>query len=124
MAFEDDRLVDGAQGVAGGHVLHADQRGDVAGAHFLDLVALVGVHLHHPPDPLLLAFHRVEHRVAGSQHPGIHAGEGQGADEGVGGDLERQRRERLVVVRMALVVLLFVVRVGALIAGISDGAGR
>ncbi len=112
-AFEDDRLVDGAQGVAGGHVLHADQRGDVAGAHLLDLVALVGVHLHHPPDPLLLAFHRVEHRVAGSQHPGIHAGEGQGADEGVGGDLERQRRERLVVVRMALVVLLFVVRVGA-----------
>src|SRR5690606_32130288 len=68
----------------------ADQRGDVAGAHFLDLVTLVGVHLHHTADALLLALDGVQHGVAGAQDARVHAGEGQGADDGVGGDLGRR----------------------------------
>ena len=47
-------LVDIAQRVAGGDVLQSDRRGDVAGAHFVDFVAVVGVHLHHPSDALFL----------------------------------------------------------------------
>ena len=42
-----------AQRVAGGDVLEADGRGDVAGADFLDLVALVGVHLQQAADALV-----------------------------------------------------------------------
>src|SRR5690606_24771247 len=113
-ALEDDRLLDAAQGVTGGDVLHADQRGDVAGAHFLDLFTLVGVHLHHAADAFLLALDRVDHGVAGGKHAGVHASEGQGTDERVGGDLERQRGERSVVGGDALVDLLGVVRIGAL----------
>ncbi|MCY1272303.1 hypothetical protein D9M70_208790 [compost metagenome] len=120
-AFEDDRLVDGAQGVAGGDVLHADQRGDVTGAHFLDLGAVVGMHLHHAADALLLALHRVEHGIAGVQHAGVDADEGQGADEGVGGDLEGQRGEGFAVVGVAFVLLLRVIRVGAADGGNLGG---
>ena len=50
---------DVAQRLAGGDVLQADRGGDVAGAHFLDLLALVGVHLQQAADALLLAAHRV-----------------------------------------------------------------
>ncbi|MNR35389.1 hypothetical protein D3C85_1532320 [compost metagenome] len=71
------------------------------------------MHLHHAADAFLLALDRVEHGVAGAEHAGVDPGEGQGTDEGVGGDLERQRRERFVVVSVALQVLVFVVRVGA-----------
>ena len=49
----DDRLVRVAQRVAGGRFLQAHGRGDVAGAHFLDLLALVGVHLQDAADALL-----------------------------------------------------------------------
>ena len=90
-----------AERVARGRVLEADGRGDVAGAHFLDLLALVGVHLQQPADALLLALHRVVDRVAGIQHAGVDAEEGELADERVGHDLERERRERLVVVGLA-----------------------
>ena len=91
-----------AQRVAGGHVLQAHAGGDVAGADFLDFFALVGVHLQDPADALLLASDRVVDRVARLQDARIHAHEGQLADERVGHDLERQRRELLVVVGMAL----------------------
>ena len=40
---------------------------------------------------------RHEHRVAGIQRAGVHAEEREVADEGIVEDLERQRRERLVV---------------------------
>ena len=43
-----------AERVAGRDVLEADGRGDVAGADFLDLLALVRVHLQQPADALVL----------------------------------------------------------------------
>ena len=54
-ALERDRLLHVADGLAGNHVLEADHRGDVAGAHFLDFLALVGVHLQQAADALLAA---------------------------------------------------------------------
>lgn len=122
--LEDDRLLDRAEGVTRGDVLHADQRGDVACTALLDLVTLVGVHLHHPTHALLLALDRVDYRVTGRQHTGINTSKGQGTHERVGSDLERQSGERLVITCMTLVDLLFVIRIDALNRGISVGAGR
>src|SRR5690606_26944835 len=96
-ALQNDGLLDVTQGVTGSHVLHADQGGDVTRAQLLDLFAAVGLHLNHTTNALFLALDRVHHRVAGAQHTGVHADEGQGTDEGVGSDLERQSSERLVI---------------------------
>ena len=61
--LEDDRSLSGSQmRVAGRRFAQAHGRGDVAGAHFLDLLALVGVHLQQPPDALLLVLDRVVDR--------------------------------------------------------------
>ncbi len=43
-----------------------DGRGDVAGADFFDLAALVGVHLEQAADALFLALAGIGDRVAGS----------------------------------------------------------
>ena len=53
--LERDRLLHVADGLAGDHVLQADHGGDVAGADFLDFLALVGVHLQQAADALLAA---------------------------------------------------------------------
>jgi hypothetical protein len=98
-----------AQGFARGHVFQAHAGGDVAGQDFLDFFALVGVHLHDTADALLLAADRVVDRVARLQHAGVDAHEGQLADERVGHQLERQRRELLVVVGLACGFLLVLV---------------
>ncbi len=51
--LEHDDLVRVGERLAGGHVFQAHGRGDVAGADFLDLVAVVGVHLQQAADALL-----------------------------------------------------------------------
>ena len=53
-ALQGDDLVWIAQGLTGGDFLEADARGDVAGAHFLDFLALIGVHLQEATDALFL----------------------------------------------------------------------
>ena len=68
-----------AQGVAGGGVLQADDGGDVAGVHGLDILPVVGVHLKDAADALTLLLGGVEHRGAGIQHTGVHTDEGQTA---------------------------------------------
>ena len=98
-----------AQRFAGGHVLQAHAGGDVAGADFVDFHAVVGVHLHDTADALLLAADRVVDAVALGQHARVDAHEGQLADERVGHQLERQRRELLAVVGLAGDRLLVVV---------------
>ena len=81
-----------AQRVAGRRFLQADRRGDVAGADFLDVLALVRVHLQDAADALLAALDRVVDRVARIDDARIHAEEHELADERVGHDLERERR--------------------------------
>src|SRR5690606_475987 len=108
--LQGDDIVDVAQRVAGGDVLQADRGGDVAAQHFLDLVALVGVHLQQAADALLLALDRVVDLVAGVERAGVDPEEGQRADERVGHDLERQSRERFLVADLAEDLLLVLVQ--------------
>lgn len=113
-ANQDDWLGSVAQSLTSGDVLHADQGRDVTSAYFLDLFASVCVHLHHTTHALFLAFNRVDHAVAGGQHARVNANEGQSTHEWVCSDLERQSRERLVVVSMTLHLFFLVIRVGTL----------
>src|SRR4249919_679060 len=108
-ALERDDVVLRAQRVAGGDVLEADGRRDVAAQHFLDLFALVGVHLQDAADALLLRLDRVVDLVAGVERARVDAEEGERAHEGVGHDLERERGERLLVTGNAGGFLLVVV---------------
>ncbi len=100
-ALEDHGLGRIAQRIAGGHVLEAGQRHDVAGIGLLDVLAVIGVHQQHAADALLLVLHRVDQRGAGLHLAGIDAAEGERAHEGIVHDLEGQHRERLVVRRRA-----------------------
>src|SRR6476620_10234317 len=86
--LEDHGLYRIAQGVAGGHVLEARERHDVAGIGLLDVLAVIGVHQQHAADTLLLVFHRIEQSRAGFHLAGINAAEGKRAHEGVVHDLE------------------------------------
>src|SRR6185437_13208985 len=72
-------------------------RDDVAGERFLDVLAMIGMHLQHAADALALILDRVEHGGAGLKDARINPHEGQRADERVGHDLEGERGERLVI---------------------------
>src|SRR3989442_1114160 len=95
--LEDDRVALVAQGVAGLRVLEPDSRGDVAGAHFVDLLALVGVHLQQPPDALPLVLRAVIDVRTRREDARIDPEERQLPDVRIGHDLERERGERLLV---------------------------
>ena len=100
--LEQHRRVRVAQRVAGGRLLEADGGGDGAGGDLLDVLAVVGVHLQQPADPLLAAGRGVEDVGARVELAGVDAEVGQLADERVGHDLEGERREGGVQARLAL----------------------
>ncbi len=99
--FQDDRLLRIAQRVAGAGLLEAGQRDDVARIGLLDVLAVVGVHQQHAADPLLAFAGRVDDAGAARQRARIDAAERDGADIGIVHDLERQQRQRLLVVGLA-----------------------
>ena len=80
--------------------------------------------MHHqqPADPLGAAGGGVEHAAAGGELAGVDAEVGELADEGVDDDLEGERRERGVVVGLAL--LLGGAAVVALLGGHDAGHRR
>ena len=96
--LEDHGVVDIAEGVAGVGLLEADRGGDVAGSDLVDLLARVGVELDDATDALPLVLARVVDVGAGLELAAVDTEEGQLAHEGIGGDLEGQRREGLLVV--------------------------
>src|SRR5690606_25628923 len=96
--LQGDLVVEVAQRLTSGHVFQTHHGGNVTGQYFLDFFAGVGVHLYHAADTFLAVLQRVVHGVAGAERARVHPNEGEGANEGVGGDFERQRREGLVVV--------------------------
>ncbi len=109
-ALERDHRIRIAQRFAGGDLRQTDGGGDVTGTHFINLFAVVGVHLHQAADALLLALDRVVDRVARLHHARVDADEGQLADVLVGHQLERQRRKLLAVVSLTRIRLLLLVR--------------
>src|SRR5881409_2084006 len=98
--LEDDRVALVAQRIAGLRVLEPDGRGDVAGAHLFDLLALIGVHLQQPADALLLVLGAVIDVRAGGEHTRIDPEERQLPHVRIGHDLEGERGERLLVRRL------------------------
>ena len=106
--LEDDLVAGIAQGVARGGVLQTDRCVDVAGGSALNRHFLVGVHLEQLADALLLALGGVDHLRACFHVTGVHADEGELAEERVRSDLEGQCRERLFGGRLAGQFLLFV----------------
>ena len=88
-----------AQRVAGGDALEAGQGDDVAGAGFLHVLAVVGVHQQHAADALLAVLGAVQHAGRRFEHARIDAREGERADERIGHDLEGKRGQRRVVAR-------------------------
>src|SRR4051794_35364764 len=99
--LEADRLVRRRERVARVDRLDAHGRGDVAGVDLLDVLAVVRVHHQDAADALGLARVDVEHARARLEAARVDAEVGELADVGVGGDLERERGERLVVGRRA-----------------------
>ena len=97
--LELDALVGVAQRVAGRRLLEPDRRDDVPGAHDVEVLAVVRVHLEEPAQPLLAVLGRVRDRAALLERPRVDAEVGELADVGVGHDLEGERAERLVVAR-------------------------
>src|SRR5690606_18457087 len=96
-ALQDDRRIKCTQRFTGGDIFHADTRSDIARAYFLDLFAIVGVHLQQTADTLLLAAQGIKHRVAAIEYAGINTNKGQGADKGIRRYLERQCGKWLVI---------------------------
>ena len=99
-----------AQGVAGGDVLEAEPGDDVAGHRDVEVFALVGVHQQDAAEPLALLLGRVVDLFALADLARVDPEVGELAER-VGDDLERQRRERLVV--RAAVDVLVAAHVGA-----------
>ena len=87
-----------AQRVAGARVLEPDRRARCRRRSTSSISSrLLACICSSRPDALALVLGRVVDVAAGFEHARVHAEEGQPADERVGRDLERQRRERLVV---------------------------
>jgi hypothetical protein len=62
--FQDQRMFFGAEGMAGHGLLETRRRHDISRRGLLDLLSLVGVHLHQPADPLPLPFIGVVNRIS------------------------------------------------------------
>ena len=104
--LENDRVLLVAERVAGRGVLQADRRRDVTGIDLRDILAVVGVHQKDAAQTLALALGGVQDGFAGFDRAGIDTEERQTADVGVGHDLEGQSRERLGIVRGAVLDLI------------------
>ncbi len=63
--LKDDGVLLVAEGVTGGGILQADNGGDVAGIHGLNILTVIGVHLQNTADALLLLLGGVEDGGAG-----------------------------------------------------------
>ena len=96
--LEDDGVVRVRERVARVRLAQADGGSDVARGDLVDLLAMVGMQLDDAADALLAILRGVVDVRARAQPPAVDAEEGQLADERVGGDLEGQGGEWLVVI--------------------------
>src|SRR3954451_1659534 len=122
--LEHDRLVLRGQRVAGGGVLQAHHRDDLAGHRERALLALVRVHLVDLADPLAPALDGVQHGAAGFHGARVDADVGELAEVLVRHDLEGQRRERRLGVGIPLDHGVLVAHGVTLDSGDVDRAGQ
>src|SRR5947209_1945553 len=122
--LEHDRLVLRGQRVAGGGVLQAHHRDDLAGHRERALLALVRVHLVDLADPLAAALDGVQHGAAGLHGARVDADVGELAEVLVRHDLEGQRRERRLGVGIPLDHGVLVAHGVTLDGGDVDRAGQ
>ena len=94
------------QRVARGGVFEADCGGDITRVNSIDILAVIGVHLKDAPEALVIVLRGVINGGTRADGAGIHAEEAELANERVGGDLEGEGREGLVVRRMALALFI------------------
>ena len=99
--LEHDRVRAVRERVTGGRLLEAEAGDDVARVHDVDVLALVRVHPQDAADALLAVLRRVVDLGALLELARVDAEVGE-LPVRVGHDLERERRERLVVARLAL----------------------
>ncbi len=98
--FERHVVIFVAQRVAGRDVAQTDERGDVAGINFVDVLALAALNDHEAADALAFARARIVNRVALFQLAGINAEENQLARERVCPKFERERTKFIIVARL------------------------
>ena len=103
--LKDDRSILGAQGVARGGVLQANNGNDVASGASIDVDSLVGVHLQQAADTLVLVLGSVDHVGTGIKLARVHTQVRELTNEGVGHNLEGQSREGSLRVGFAGVFL-------------------
>mmetsp|Transcript_30373 Transcript_30373/g.50840 ORF Transcript_30373/g.50840 Transcript_30373/m.50840 type:complete len:309 (+) Transcript_30373:981-1907(+) len=96
-ALENDGVVGVAKSVASHGVLQSHHGDNITCTGKFHLGSLVGMHLQHSANALGFSFHGVAYIGSCSHNPGVDAGEGQGAHEGVVHDLEGQSRERFLI---------------------------
>src|SRR5258708_10085637 len=91
-----------ADSIAGADVSESHDGADIPSENFLDVFALVGVHLEQAANALMLLCARVQHRLARLELSGEDTDKRQLTVEGIGHDFEGQRREWLLVVSFTL----------------------
>ena len=104
--LEDDRVLLITQRIAGGGVLKADARSDIAGIYAVDILTMVSVHLQNTTQTLALILGSIQYGGTSGDGAGVYAEERQTANERVGSDLERQRGERRVIRRRTGILLV------------------
>src|SRR5580658_5665582 len=90
-----------ANRVARANAFEPDCCANVSRQNLADFFPLVGVHLQQPPNALTPAPTRVQHRVSSLKLSRINADKRQLADKWISHNLERQRRKRRFVIRLA-----------------------
>ncbi len=95
--LQQDRLVNGAERIAGEGVLQAHGGHDVARVRLLNLLARVGVHGQQAAEALVLTLAGVQYRFTRGDLAGVDAQVSQPAGICIRHNLENESRERLVV---------------------------
>src|SRR5690554_3911355 len=96
-ALQNNRALNGAQGVTSSDVFQTHTGSNITRANFFNFLTVVRVHLHQTTNALTAVFNRVQNRITGVNHTGVNPDKGQGTDEWVSSNFERQRGERLVI---------------------------
>ena len=100
--LKDNRVRRVTQGIPCAGVLETNAGDDIACTRVVTVFAIVGVHLQDAANALLVARSGIEHLVALVERTGVDPEVHELAHVWVGHDLERQGRERRVVVGQAL----------------------